>query len=256
MPDFANTVLSIINMRIVQQIFWTIVLGAATIAASRVAARALRHLLNKDRNPLPSSSIIVNIVRAVIWAVGASIILDSVYGQNSNAIITALGVGGIAVSLGFQDTLSNLIGGLQLTFMRVVAPGDHIRVGTDQGVVTDVGLRHTTIENATGQTIIIPNSVLSKSSFVKLPPASLVVVPFAITSTEKPLAEDAERIAQATETAVRAVSPIVSDPPVKVLFSDITEYGFRGKVILRIEDPELVAAAIDAAVRAIAPFTR
>ena len=82
------------------------------------------------------------------------------------------------------------------------------------------------------------------------------MVPFAITSTEKPLAEDAERIAQATETAVRAVSPIVSDPPVKVFFSDITEYGFRGKVILRIEDPELVAAAIDAAVRAIAPFTR
>ena len=83
-----------------------------------------------------------------------------------------------------------------------------------------------------------------------------MVVPFAVTSTGAPLAEDAERIAQATETSVAAVSPIISDPPVKVLFSDITEYGFRGKAIATIEDPALVAAAIDAAVRAIAPLTR
>ena len=64
--------------------------------------------------------------------------------------------------------------------------GDHIRVGSDQGVVTDVGLRHTTIENASGQTVIIPNSVLSKTSLTKLPPANLVVVPFAVTSTGAP----------------------------------------------------------------------
>ena len=256
MDQFFTQLFSILPEGWMRQVAWFAILLAITFVCERAIAHGLRRILRSDENPLPATSIIVNIARGTVWFVGGSIILETCFDVNVSTFVAALGVGGIAISLGFQDTLSNLIGGLQLTFMRVVAPGDHIRVGTDQGVVTDVGLRHTTIENATGEIIIIPNSVLSKSSFVKLPPASLVVVPFAITSTAEPLAEDADRIARATEEAVRAVSPIVSDPPVKVLFSDITEYGFRGKVILRIEDPGLVAAAIDAAVCAIAPFTR
>ena len=156
----------------VQQIFWTVVLGAATIIVARIAARAMRHLLNMDSNPLPSSSIIVNIVRAVIWIVGASIIIDGVYGQSTNAIFTALGVGGIAVSLGFQDTLSNLIGGLQMTLMGIIKPGDNIEIGTEKGVVQDISWRHTTIKDPMGQTVIVPNSVISKTAPVHLLPAN------------------------------------------------------------------------------------
>ena len=256
MEPFLNQLFSILPAGWMRFVAWFLIILIATFACSRACAHVLRRALHSDENPLPASSIIVNIARGTIWLIGGSIILDTCFNVNISTVIAALGVGGIAVSLGFQDTLSNLIGGLQLTLMRVVVPGDHIRVGSDQGVVTDVGLRHTTIENASGQTVIIPNSVLSKTSLTKLPPANLVVVPFAVTSTGAPLAEDAERIAQATETAVAAVSPIISDPPVKVLFSDITEYGFRGKAIATIEDPALVAAAIDAAVRAIAPLTR
>ena len=40
--------------------------------------------------------------------------LDSCFGVDTSSLITALGVGGIAVSLGFQDTLSNFIGGLHV----------------------------------------------------------------------------------------------------------------------------------------------
>ena len=42
----------------------------------------------------------------------------------------ALGIGGIAISLGFQDTLSNLIGGLQVSLLRIIKPGDNIEVGS------------------------------------------------------------------------------------------------------------------------------
>ena len=97
--------------------------------ASRIAARTLRKLLERDSNPLPSSSILVNIARGVIWALGASVLLDACFGINANALVAALGVGGIAVSLGFQDTLSNLIGGLQVIFMGIVKPGGQHRGG-------------------------------------------------------------------------------------------------------------------------------
>ena len=123
MQDIFSQLIHIAQIQWVQQVLWTVVLALATLAASRIVTRAMRHILDRDSNPLPSSSIIINIVRATILILGASIILDVIYNINANAIITTLGVGGIAISLGFQDTLSNLIGGLQVTFMGIVRPG-------------------------------------------------------------------------------------------------------------------------------------
>lgn len=236
---------------------WAVILLVATVVTARVATRVVRHVLRSDENPLPSSSIIVNIVRATIWAVGASIILDTVYNQNSNAIITALGVGGIAVSLGFQDTLSNLIGGLQMAFMGIIKPGDNIQVDSQIGVVQDISWRHTTIRDPLGQTVIIPNSVISKTALVHLLPANRVVVPFAIpryrddgTDISTSLDALSDRIIGISCDAAGSVSPVIGEP--NIFFSEITELGIKGKVIMQVEDVTLVAKAADAVVRAIA----
>ena len=122
---------TVLSQEWVRDIFWAAVIIAVTAFVSHLAKKGLKTFLDWDNNPLPSSSIIINIVRAVIWIVGGSIVLDSCFGINPNALVTALGVGGIAISLGFQDTLSNLIGGIQMTFMKIVQPGDNIDVGGD-----------------------------------------------------------------------------------------------------------------------------
>lgn len=242
---------------LIQSLLWAVVLAFATHVVSSIAARTLQHFLNRDDNPLPSSSIIVNIVRGVIWATGASIILDACFGVNANALVAALGVGGIAVSLGFQDTLSNLIGGLQVTFMGIVKPGDNIEVGAEAGVVQDVTWRHTTIRDAMGQTVIIPNSIISKTALVHLLPASRVSVPFAVPRLREDgsaRASDmdglADELTQLARTAAASVSPVIDGP--RVLFSEISELGIKGKVILQVEDAAKTSAAADAIVRAIA----
>lgn len=174
-----EAVLSFFKIPFVLSVLWAIALVVATAIVARIASRALRHFLDRDSNPLPSSSIIINIARGVIWATGASIILDACFGVNANALVAALGVGGIAVSLGFQDTLSNLIGGLQVTFMGIVKPGDNIEVGAERGV-----------------------------------------------------------------------SPVIDGP--RVLFSEISELGIKGKIVFQVEDAGKTGAAADAVVRAIA----
>ena len=234
--------------------FWAIVIIAVTAFVSHLAKKALKVFLDWDNNPLPSSSIIINIVRAVIWIVGGSIVLDSCFGINPNALITALGVGGIAISLGFQDTLSNLIGGIQMTFMKIVQPGDNIDVGGDVGVVQDVTWRHTTIRTKLGETVIIPNSVISKTALVKLPPATQLKVPFAVTNSDRSMDEIAAALKKTAQIAAEEVSPVTQEPA--VFFSEITEYGFRGSIVMRIEDPDKTGAATDAVVRAIAHETR
>ncbi len=139
--------------------------------------------MRRDDNSIPQSSIFVNIARGIIWGIGICLVLDSCFNVNMSALIAALGVGGIALSLGFQDTLSNLIGGVQISFMRIVKPGDNIQVGNNKGVVQDVTWRHATIKNRNGETVIIPNSVISKNAVVHLPPPERVSVPFLASSS-------------------------------------------------------------------------
>ena len=102
---------------------------AFTALVARAVTKVLRRVLSHDNSPLPSSSIFVNIARIAVWAVGVSVVLSSCFGIDVSAAITALGIGGIAISLGFQDTLSNLIGGVQVSITGLVEPGDYIEVG-------------------------------------------------------------------------------------------------------------------------------
>lgn len=249
-----DSVLSFIASDTMRNLIWAVILACATAVASKVVKRALHAMLDHPENLLPASSLIINIGRGVVWVIGGSIILQSCFGINPNALVTALGVGGVALSLGLQDTLSNLIGGIQMTLMGVVRPGDNIEIGSETGVVTDVGLRHTTIITKLGETVIVPNSVISKTSLVQLPPAEQFKVPFCATGDASKLDEIAAEIAERAKAAAESVSPVTQDP--KVFFSEITEYGFRGSIVMRVEDSAATGSAADAVVRAIAPLTR
>ena len=165
----------------------------------------------------------------------------------------ALGVGGIALSLGFQDTLSNLIGGVQISFMKIVQPGDNIQVGTSKGVVQDVTWRHATIKNRNGETVIIPNSVISKNAVIHLPPPERVTVPF-LATTNNDLDVVSDAVAKTAHDTALEYSGLVEEPT--VLFTEVTSEGLVGKVVLEIEDASQATPVSDAITRAIAPLVR
>ena len=85
---------------------------------------------------VPRSSIIVNVVRSLIWFLALLSVLEPVFGVQPTAFVAALGVTSIAVSFGLQTTISNLISGLGIMLARVFEVGDWIEVGTYQGVAT------------------------------------------------------------------------------------------------------------------------
>lgn len=227
---------------------------AVTAAVARVLTRFLRHVLQLDEVALPSSSIFVNIGRAAVWILGLCTLLSTCFAVDVSTVIAALGIGGIAVSLGFQDTISNLIGGLQVSLAGIVRPGDNIEVGSSTGVVKDVTWRHTTIENAKGQRVVIPNSIINKTALVHLPPACQASVPFVVAGEGLPLGETALAIEAAAREAARSAGALEKEP--QVLFSEVLEFGFKGTVTFRMADAAVVGKAVDAVVRAIAPLTR
>ncbi len=226
-----------------------ILIGVAI--CSHLLVRWLRHIMRREDNSMPSGSIFINIMRIIVWGLGISFVLDTCFGVNMTALLAALGVGGIALSLGFQDTLSNLIGGMQVSFMRIIGPGDNIQVGSSKGVVQDVTWRHTTIKNRLGETVIIPNSVISKNAVVHLPPVECLVVPFVATTAED-LDSIVEHVGKAARETAQQFAGVVSDP--QVLFTEVIAEGIVGKVKVEIDDPSQATPASDAITRAIAPI--
>ncbi len=134
----------------------------ATVVAARVVGGLLRRWMGAS-GAVPATSIFVNIARAAVLFVGAAFVLN-VLGISITPVITALGVGGLAVALALQDTLSNLFAGLQIVASRQIRPGDYLLLDTGQeGTVTDTAWRTTTLRTQSDNLVIVPNSVLAQA---------------------------------------------------------------------------------------------
>ena len=68
------------------------------------------------------ASIFNNLVRAVVWIFALLSVLEPVFNIQPTAFVAALGVTGVAISLGLQDTISNVIGGISLMAGEEVGP--------------------------------------------------------------------------------------------------------------------------------------
>ncbi len=86
------------------------------------------------------------------------------FGINLTAIMSTLGVGGLAFALAAKDTLSNLFGGITILFDNMFRMGDWIKVGDVEGTVAEIGLRSTTVRTFDNALITIPNSLVSVST--------------------------------------------------------------------------------------------
>jgi small-conductance mechanosensitive channel len=104
-----------------------------------------------------------NITRILVLVIGILIILQYL-GISIAPILTALGVGGLAVALALQDTLSNLFAGIHVIASGQLKPGHYLRLSSgEEGYVTDITWRYTTIRSLQNNTIIVPNSKLASA---------------------------------------------------------------------------------------------
>lgn len=85
------------------------------------------------------------------------------------SLVTALGIGSLAIGMAAKDTLANMISGFTIMIDRPFRIGDRIQLSKEQwGDVLGIGLRSTKIKTADNTLLIIPNSTLCNSSVVNL----------------------------------------------------------------------------------------
>jgi small-conductance mechanosensitive channel len=119
--------------------------------------------LYMDRVTGVPTTIFKNVTAIIVYLLGFLIVLDYL-GISITPIITALGVGGLAMALALQDTLSNLFAGIHILITKKIKPGDYIKIESgDEGYVKDISWRNTTLKALPNNMIIVPNNKLAQS---------------------------------------------------------------------------------------------
>lgn len=134
------------------------------IWASAAVGFRLRHRGEPTPEADPTGALaIVNFVAAIlIWSLVALVALDNL-GVNITALVAGLGIGGIAVALAVQTTLSNLLGSLAIALDKPFVVGDTITVDQDTGRVERIGISNTRLRSVNGEQIVISNADLLKA---------------------------------------------------------------------------------------------
>jgi small-conductance mechanosensitive channel len=135
-----------------------------TMVLARLSRRMIRVYTSKLEGVLPVGTLTQVLAGLIIGIIGCLTLLQQVFEVDIRAILAALGVGGLAVALALQDTLSNLFAGFYVSVARQIRIGDFIKIDAGQsGYVQDIGWRSTTLEETGGNMIFVPNNKLSQS---------------------------------------------------------------------------------------------
>jgi hypothetical protein len=89
-------------------------------------------------------------------------------GASWSTLLTAFSISTIAVVFGLADLLKSILGGAFLIFERPYEVGDRIKIRDNEGEVTEIGVRTTTVITDDGATVIIPNSLHLSEPFRNL----------------------------------------------------------------------------------------
>ncbi|NBX67370.1 MAG: mechanosensitive ion channel family protein [Proteobacteria bacterium] len=208
------------SRRIDQLIHITLVLSVFNVI-SQIAVMASKAFL------IRTNGLLLGLIRGAILVVGLLISM-SILGISIAPILTALGVGGVAVALAVKDTLENLFAGLYLLSEGALRVGDLIRLDSGQeGIILDIGWRTTKIKTGQNNTLLIPNSKLSQSLVTNfnLPEQKIgVTIPVPVG-----IGADLEKVEQVLLQVVKKcteeVAGVLNSPEASIVFMGLQSDG-------------------------------
>ena len=208
-----NQVFFIAYLTIIAIFMWKVV-GFGTEALLR------RGRTEEDVQRLQPIYMVAKRIAEAALLIGYGSIMLSYFGINITAFAAALGIGGLALSLAAQDTLSDAIAGFLILLDQPFRVGDRIEIsglGT-WGDVVDIGTRSTRIRTRDNRLVIVPNSAIAKDQVVNYTfpdPRYRVQIEVGIDYDS-----DLKLARQTAIKAVQNVEGVLLDKPVDALFVD------------------------------------
>jgi small-conductance mechanosensitive channel len=145
------------------EILYVLWMASVVLMSMRLAGSMVRHYGDQAPGASPVTTLSQNLAEIAVLILGVVVVMDH-FGRQITPILTALGVGGLAVALALQDTLSNLFGGFYVAVARQIRLGDYIKLNTgEEGYVNDIAWRCTIIRALNNNMIIVPNAKLAQA---------------------------------------------------------------------------------------------
>jgi len=218
--------------------FVSVIILSVTITVANVVGVLIARLGERKSLALAVTGLAQTSARAGVLVVGGLVLLGAL-GVQITPLLTALGVGGLAVALALQDTLSNLFAGLHLLADRPIRVGDYVRLADGiEGHVVDVGWRSTRVRRLENSIAIVPNGAVAKATIVNydMPESRLgITIRLAVD-----YASDVDRVdavlGEELAAAVGDVSGLVAEPkPGVKLMPGFGDAGFEFTVACNVE---------------------
>jgi len=196
---------------------WTLIVIEAIVRVGNVFLqwylhKAVQAQPQREQELRTHLGLVRKVTLVIVIVVGALYFLRSV-GVDISPLVAGGAVTGLVIGLALQDTLSNLFAGFFLNVDRPIKVGDWVQLETgEEGIVTEIGWRHTKIRSLLNYYIIIPNNKLSQSVIVNrtLPePELLVIVPCGVSydSDLDFVEEVTKEVAQQVQRQVEGADP-------------------------------------------------
>lgn len=155
---YAPSIMQYVQPIVLAMSVFVLVRGAVLLVTGFIRVRA-----DASGSTIAVASLTRKIVQIILYGIGGITILNF-FGIAITPILTALGVGGLAVALALQDTLSNIFAGMYITLANQIRVGDYIKMeGIVEGFVMDIGWRNTAVKPFDENLVIIPNNKLSQA---------------------------------------------------------------------------------------------
>jgi small-conductance mechanosensitive channel len=159
----SSTLSPIVTEKYAPRILIALWILSFTLMAMRTAGDLVREYGSQIPGALPVTTLTTTLAQLTALVLGLLLLLSAENVQVT-PILTALGVGGLAVALAMQDTLSNLFAGFYIAVAGQMRLNDYIKLGSgEEGYVSDIGWRSTAIRSLGNNLVIVPNSKLAQA---------------------------------------------------------------------------------------------
>ncbi|QJW46573.1 mechanosensitive ion channel family protein [bacterium BFN5] len=220
-----------------QKLFHSLVILFLTLIVARMASGYLKQKFGKTSGAFASTSILATSIDLAVYTIGVLFLLES-FGVAISPLLTALGVGGLAVALALQDTLANLFSGINILVAKQIKISDFVKLSTgEEGHVVDMNWRNTTIKTSAENMVVIPNQKFASSiitNYAQPFAECSISIPIGISydsdldHVEKITVEVAKQILQEIEGGVKSFKPAVR-------YVSFGEYSITFNVTLRVK---------------------
>ncbi len=155
-PDIESPI-QILERFSTARIFYSILVMAAIYLLVRFTDATLGALSRRAPRARFFFKLLMPAFRFLLWIIGTVIVL-SIFSPSRDTLLAVLASVGIALGLGAQDLIKNLIGGLVILVDRPYQLGDRVKIGDAYGEIDHIGLRSTKLTTPDDTRVTIPNS--------------------------------------------------------------------------------------------------